>query len=316
MQNSNVEIAVPGGVAADCAQRAVLDTQPCSLTEAALMSVVWSDIDPTHDLASRPSGAAHTSPIVLRGPRGSGKTALAKSIVARARRRYGSASSGYMTAADFSRRRRAARTAPALEKLRAQLLSARLWAIDDLDRLPPRDSVQRELMTLIDALAEVGCWLVVATSTDLAASRHLLPALTDRLQAGLIVPLSPGAPSAGGGWENSASELPGTTRDRGPHSDATSPRQIVSIVAKYFAIPLRQLRGPSRQTSTVRARAIAMYLLRTITGYSYSQIGPLVGGRDHTTVMHHCRKIERLVASDASTRQAVDDLQRIILGSA
>lgn len=91
----------------------------------------------------------------------------------------------------------------------------------------------------------------------------------------------------------------------------TVPQQISDIrrlVARYFRIPIRQLTGPSRQRTCVNARAIGMYLARQITGCGLQQIGQQFGGRDHTTVLHACQKIDALMSHDPETRQAVAEI--------
>jgi chromosomal replication initiator protein len=53
-----------------------------------------------------------------------------------------------------------------------------------------------------------------------------------------------------------------------------------------------------------------MYLARQMTGKSLKQIGEFFGGRDHTTVLHGCRKTESLIQSDPGTQLAVFELRR------
>ena len=59
----------------------------------------------------------------------------------------------------------------------------------------------------------------------------------------------------------------------------------------------------------VQARGVAMYLARQLTDKSLDEVGRHYGGRDHTTVLHACRKTESLLAGDPVTRQAVDELK-------
>jgi chromosomal replication initiator protein len=89
-------------------------------------------------------------------------------------------------------------------------------------------------------------------------------------------------------------------------------RNILQAVAKYCAIPQKMLKSSSRRQSVVLARSIAVYLSRELTGLSYERIGAGLGGRDHTTMMHSHRKIERRITRDFATREAVDELRRIL----
>jgi chromosomal replication initiator protein len=92
---------------------------------------------------------------------------------------------------------------------------------------------------------------------------------------------------------------------------APSPRlsQIATATARRFSLSLSELRGPSRRQAVVTARNVAMYLARLMTPKSLGQIGQYFGGRDHSTVMHGCRKTEGLLKSDPTIRQAVQQIQ-------
>ena len=86
--------------------------------------------------------------------------------------------------------------------------------------------------------------------------------------------------------------------------------EVAALTARCFSLRLADLRGPSRRRPVVAARDVAMYLARTLTGAMLQQIGLYFGGRDHTTVMHSCRKTEALLKTDPATRQAVEQLQQ------
>ena len=83
---------------------------------------------------------------------------------------------------------------------------------------------------------------------------------------------------------------------------------IAVRTARYFALRLGDLRGPSRRRAVVTARDVAMYLARSLTSHSLEQIGLYFGGRDHTTVLHGCRKTGSLLDSDPMVQQAVRHL--------
>jgi chromosomal replication initiator protein len=89
-------------------------------------------------------------------------------------------------------------------------------------------------------------------------------------------------------------------------------REIAVLSAKYFGLKLADLKSPGRQRSLVAARGVAMYLARRSTSESLEQIGEFFGGRDHTTVLHACRRTEKLLRRDAATRQAVAELKKIL----
>ncbi len=87
-------------------------------------------------------------------------------------------------------------------------------------------------------------------------------------------------------------------------------RDIAVSTAQHFSLRLRDLRGSSRRRPIVAARDVAIYLCRQLTRESLSRIGDYFGGRDHTTVLHACRKTEEQIEADPAIQQAIDQLQR------
>jgi len=87
-------------------------------------------------------------------------------------------------------------------------------------------------------------------------------------------------------------------------------REIADTTARAFSVKLSDIRGLSRRRAIVTARDVAMYLARQFTPGSLQQIGEYFGGRDHSTVIHGCRHVERLIKTDPTLRQAVEQLQR------
>jgi len=85
-------------------------------------------------------------------------------------------------------------------------------------------------------------------------------------------------------------------------------RRINALVTKHFALPVAELRGKSRRQAVADARSLAMYLIRRLIAISYADVGRMFGNRDHTTVLHACRRIESQVSGDPSFRALVDEL--------
>jgi chromosomal replication initiator protein len=81
-------------------------------------------------------------------------------------------------------------------------------------------------------------------------------------------------------------------------------------VANYFNVKLADLKSPKRHQAIARPRQIAMYLARKLCKVSYPELGQRFGGKDHTTVLSACRKIDQLVQSDPKTRHTVEELER------
>jgi chromosomal replication initiator protein len=91
------------------------------------------------------------------------------------------------------------------------------------------------------------------------------------------------------------------------------PPVILAAVARHFGVSVEDLQGRSRQKEIVAPRHLAMYLLREDARLSYPQIGVLLGGRDHTSVLHGCEKIGLQIQQNkpcANDARAVRDLLR------
>src|SRR5262249_37843500 len=85
--------------------------------------------------------------------------------------------------------------------------------------------------------------------------------------------------------------------------------RIAERVGSYFRVDPRQMQSRRRLRSALLLRQVGMYLARQLTPLSLAQIGAYFGGRDHTTVLHACRKVEQALSSDAALSGAVRQLQ-------
>jgi chromosomal replication initiator protein len=95
-----------------------------------------------------------------------------------------------------------------------------------------------------------------------------------------------------------------------PDERPLTARDVLAAVCRHFALSEPQLTGSSRARDVTYARHIAIYLLRCHSGRSLADIGKLLGGRDHSTVLHAHRRIERELKSLPQTRADVDQLER------
>ena len=89
---------------------------------------------------------------------------------------------------------------------------------------------------------------------------------------------------------------------------------IQKTVADYFKIKVADMYSKKRTRIVARPRQMAMYLARELTNLSYPEIGLSFGGRDHTTVLHACAKIEELKASDQTLRKDYNLLIQVLTG--
>lgn len=87
-----------------------------------------------------------------------------------------------------------------------------------------------------------------------------------------------------------------------------TPTNIISFVAQYYKLTFEDIVGSSRTKNVAAARQMAMYLSRELTSMSLVDIGATFGGRDHSTVMHACRKISSEMQEQQETYTAVTKL--------
>jgi chromosomal replication initiator protein len=103
-----------------------------------------------------------------------------------------------------------------------------------------------------------------------------------------------------------------------PHLKGTERRvtvdEIQKTVAAHYALKQEDLLSERRARAVARPRQVAMYLAKTMTTRSYPDIGRRFGGRDHTTVLHGVRVIEKLLATDDQMARDVEALTRTLRG--
>lgn len=87
---------------------------------------------------------------------------------------------------------------------------------------------------------------------------------------------------------------------------------IQRVIAEEFHLSPNDLKGKKRTQSIVYPRQLAMYITRELTEHTTTEIGQAFGGRDHTTVMHACQKIEDRTHSDPSMDSTIQSLIRAI----
>jgi chromosomal replication initiator protein len=91
-----------------------------------------------------------------------------------------------------------------------------------------------------------------------------------------------------------------------------TPDLIMDTVCRYFEIDREALLGKSREKRYAYPRQIAMYLMRELAHRSLVEIGTALGGRDHSTVHHGWRKMERSLAVDPETKRDIGSLREMI----
>ena len=287
------------------------------------------------------------NPLFLHGPAGVGKTHLVAGLAARVAERRPGLSVVILTAGDFDRdpadlraELAAARQADLVavedvHRLSAAAVEAVVQLVDRalarqiqlvftsavgparLERLPAR-LTSRLAGGLIVGLETLGPASRLDFLKDRVARKGFLadPAVLDWLAVSI----------GGSGRElaGAVSRLETLTRLLGrpaalddvtesfrPDADAhrLTVERIAQGVGRYFRVEPRRLQGRDRSRHALLPRQVGMYLARRLTDLSLGQIGAYFGGRDHSTVLHACRKVEQALADDLALSGAVRQLQ-------
>ncbi|NJL46691.1 MAG: chromosomal replication initiator protein DnaA, partial [Leptolyngbyaceae cyanobacterium SM2_5_2] len=87
-----------------------------------------------------------------------------------------------------------------------------------------------------------------------------------------------------------------------------SPSAVIVAVAEHYKVSVDELKGASRRREISQARQMGMYLMRQHTALSLPKIGDEFGGKDHTTVLYSCTKVEKQLKRDLDLAQTVRQL--------
>ncbi len=91
---------------------------------------------------------------------------------------------------------------------------------------------------------------------------------------------------------------------------------IEEEVCKYFDLEMEVIHSKSKKQEISQARQIAMYLSRKYTDKSYSNIGEMIGKRDHATVLHACKTVGNWIETDKKFRSCIQEIEQLIQGTA
>jgi chromosomal replication initiator protein len=86
--------------------------------------------------------------------------------------------------------------------------------------------------------------------------------------------------------------------------------EIQKLVANHYSIKISDIKSAKRMKALVLPRQIAMYLSRQLTSCSYPEIGERFGGKDHSTIIHAIKKIEKAMDEDFQLRSTIDNLKK------
>jgi chromosomal replication initiator protein len=281
------------------------------------------------------------NPLYLHGGPGTGKSHLLSAAAHEARRTLGDAAVLVLSAQDL-----VATAAQELSEgrqgpLRESLDRAMIVIIDDVDVLAGRNLAQEELFHLINRALDHGQQLILAGSQPPRRLADIEDRLTTRLAWGLVVALEPThletrvalvrrlAGQAGNDQGDDLTALVeriGTDLHRAtalgrrlaagepvePVATAVAVEAIIDLVAARLHLRPGDIAGKRRHRPVVTARQLVLWLARRHTSHGLIGLGALVGGRDHTTIMHALREAERRRTEDAVFRDLADSLDRAV----
>jgi chromosomal replication initiator protein len=84
---------------------------------------------------------------------------------------------------------------------------------------------------------------------------------------------------------------------------------ILDLAATYFGVSVNELTGRNRSAKIALQRQIVMHIIREETGASLPQIGAILGGRDHTTIIHGCDRVAGDIERDGEIARQVAELR-------
>lgn len=329
-------------------------------------------------------GLITMSPLLLVGPAGCGKTAIATHLAtrmldsvlsdsgptpggdrdSRSKPSARAAISLFMPAIDFARYYARAVDSDEITRFRRDIDQAPVLVVDDVHLMVGKTASQDELAGRIESRSKAGRPTILTSRRLPTQVAGLRPLLVSRMLPGLTVPIrQPGAEARHqllaefarrcqlelgddglellcGGLEAdlSARHLEAAVAhvdlycrmnacqpnvhavrsailSMSPTSDLSTDR-VAKLISRRYKLKLSDLKSGTRRQEVVRARSLAMYLTRQLTGSSYHQIGKYFGGRDHTTVLHAVRKTESMLQSDSDLRVTADEIKEQLKATA
>ena len=99
------------------------------------------------------------------------------------------------------------------------------------------------------------------------------------------------------------------------NSSVISIEYIQEVICNYFDVTMKDLTSSQRSNNITFPRQIGMYLCRILTNESFPKVGAAFGKRDHTTVMHAFKKIEKGIKEDGNTKLIVESVKKIVLNN-
>jgi len=160
-----------------------------------------------------------------------------------------------------------------------------------------RKKIEKANIVIPDEVIELICKNITTNVRDLEAALTKLIAFADLMNKKITLEIA----------QNKLKDL-----FTNPKITSVTTDIIQRVVADYFNLSYNDLRGKKRTKTIALPRQIAMYITRELTEYSTTEVGEEFGGRDHTTVMHACQRVEARMKIDPTLEITIQNLVRKI----
>lgn len=114
--------------------------------------------------------------------------------------------------------------------------------------------------------------------------------------------------------EDLIQSLLGKKTDESTNGFHLPPEKVIDAACKHFDIGKRMILGDSRLARIALPRQVLMYILRVELKLQLTEVGRVIGGRDHTTVMHAVEKVTKLASSSVDIREDIESIKKIMRG--
>ncbi len=192
------------------------------------------------------------------------------------------------------------------EEFRAKYRSVDILLVDDIQFIAGKESTEEEFFHTFNSLHEMSKQIVICSDRPPKAILSLEERLRSRFEWGLIADIQP--PDL-----ETRMAILRVKADLLHYWVPLNIKQIAQAVAEYYHISMEDMCGKQRDKHIVMPRQIAMYLMRQETQASLLEIGQLFGGRDHSTVLHACEKIDQAVNINPLLRREVIAIREQLL---
>lgn len=311
------------------------------------------------EAVSRNPGDAY-NPLFFYGGVGVGKTHLMLAIAYDLLKKDINASVLYCTGEEFTNEIVEAIRSKTTQAFKNKYRNLKLLMVDDIQFIAGKDRVQEEFFHTFNTLQAAGAQITLTSDRPPHEIDKLEARLRSRVEAGLIVDISPpdfelraaitlikakergfelpmdvaqaiaaniDSPRRIEGFitllmtqvslNNESLNLETVSKLLGARGGdvlsfrpSVSPQSVISAVSEYYSLGKRSLLGASRAQMVALPRQVLMYLLRTDLGLPLQEVGRLVGGRDHTTVMHAVDKISKNLSANRVLSEDILGIKR------